>query len=323
MNAPIAHCQVAVRSDQQAEPFVLVADHAPGSLPVQVYPLQIDAWSQQPGIYEAYLPLALRLKAWGLRRIRLYCSSRSDNEVRLVVGGGGYRRLGRMGETRIETVTWVQTQTQSLRFFYDQPAVTILESTRFFDNNGQETTQPVYLPESGAFYHAQPVTGALVVAYQPGYLLYEIEYDTGESAMSAAEFQAVKLAWLAGNIHDATIPPVRVMAISRQQATQVTFPRSFWPACSSARLLFRDTEADQTCADSNGPESYQYVESKRETKAERIYSHNDPNTYVDILRTVAIAFELKPVNGGVCADAAASGQSATLNLRFQNPGTPA
>ncbi len=320
MKPPMASCLLEVTTGQPPEPFALSLDNGLGSRPVLVNPLRVNAWSQQSGIYDALLPTALRLKGMGFRRVRLHCSNRPMGEVRLVVDGGGpYRPLGRRQEPIRETLTWLQSQSQFLRFGYDQPAVTILESTRFFDNDGQETSRPLYLPEQGLFRHAQPVTGAMVVEYQPAYFLYEIDYGTGEEMMSVKAFLEIKRAWLAGNIHDAALPPVRLIALSRHQAAQLAFPRAFWPLSSSATMQFQDTEAVQSCLDENGQEQYQYVENSRETSSERIVSRNDPNSYVDILRTVSMAFERQPVNGGLCEEATAGSQSQKMFLRFQNP----
>lgn len=324
MTHPIAHCTLAITTGQRPEPFVLTTGDDPGSRPVQVQPLQVTVWSQYPGMYDHYLLQALRLKSPGMRRIRLYCSNRSPTAVRLVAhGGGAVRCLGRRREPILETITWLQEQSHPLRYGYDQPAVTIRECTRFFDHAGNAVARPTYLPALGTFRHAQPVTGAMVVEYSPSFFLYEVEYSTGEGEVSAHAFQAVKLAWLAGNIRDAAIPPVRVIALSDPQAAQLSFPRTFWPEHASASYAFQDTERVQHCIDQNGVPTYQYVESKRETSTERIYSKSDPNNYVDVRRAVAISFERQPVSGEVCAEEgpALGAKEMRMMMRFHKMGT--
>ncbi|MEO5352696.1 MAG: hypothetical protein H7835_05715 [Magnetococcus sp. XQGC-1] len=303
MTLPIAHCTLSVTTAQQPDPFLLSVDDDLGSRPLHLYPLQVGIWSQYAGVYDRYLPMALRMKKPGMRRVRLYCAERPESAVRLLANNGGeIRCLGRRREPLLETLTWVQAESQSLRYPYDQPAVTIRESTRFFDNDGKEVSKPTYLPALGTFRHQQPVTGAMVVAYQPGFFLYEIEYDTGGGEISAKAFQEIKLAWLAGNIRDAVIPRVRVIALSERQAAQISFPRSFWPEHSSADYSFQDTEKVLACIDTHGMPSYQYVESQRETVTERIYSKSDPNHYIDVQRTTALAFERRLLSGEPCAE---------------------
>ncbi|MEO5341071.1 MAG: hypothetical protein H7837_11250 [Magnetococcus sp. MYC-9] len=369
MNEPVARYRLEVDSEPRREPFLLVAGEDLGSRPVQLHPLTVPFWSQQPGVYDRLLPLALRMSAPGLRRLRLYCSDRPESELRLVVLGGGQARcLGRRSAPVIETLTWLQSRSQSLRFFYDRPEVTILESTRFFDNNGQEVDPPRYQrhpPGEGLFLAGQPVTGALVVAYQASYFLCEIEYDAGTAVVAEKGLREAKLAWLAGNIRDATLPPVRVIALSGAQADQLTFARHFWPEHASASQSFQETglpeatpvpggyyvnpeqmsncwlncrervkpgatlftpqelQAIQECLQqSRRADDYQYMESKRETRTERIYSRNDPNNYVDVQRMVAVSFERQPINGGGCGEGGADNGLPILRLRFRNPSSP-
>ena len=244
MSETTASYRLNVYPQQRSAPFVLRVGENLGSRPVQLYPLWVNAWSQQAGVYDHLLPMAVRMKWPGQGRIRLYCSQRPESEIRLLVRGGGrYRCLGRRMESRTEILTWVRSSGEFLRYGYDQPTVTILDRTRFYDSSGQESTAPVYEPSLGRFRHDHVVTGALVVSYQTGYFLYEIEYDSGAGELTETALRALKLAWLAGNIHDAMIPPVQVIALSGQQATQFSFARRFWPEHASATLSFQDEEA--------------------------------------------------------------------------------
>ncbi len=222
---------------RQAEPVVFdlrLADDR-GARPVQVKPVVVPIWSRRPGIYDHLLTEALQMRATGRRRLRLYCPKSYANQVRMTVHGGSTRCLGRRYEPMIETLTWVQGHDQRLRYHYDRPEAEIMERTRFFDVDGRETDPPVWLPAEGRFHHPQPVTGALVVAYRPGFSLYEIDYDTGVDRISPEWFREMQYAWLAGNIQDVAIPPVRVVAIAGERAAQTTFPRAFWPNRSTVR----------------------------------------------------------------------------------------
>ena len=239
MNRTVASLNLDVQVDQPQEPFLLKAEDDQGTIPLQLHPLEVNYWTRQQGVYDAELHNALQMKTPGVRRIRLYCSATSMAGVRLLVHGGKHRYLGRRQEPLIETLTWNRTQTRFLRFFYGQPGITILEQTAFVDNAGQETSAPHYLPAQGRFHHTQEVTGAMVVEYRPGFSLYEITYDTGEEQVSEQVFRAMKLAWLAGNIRDASIPLVRVIAITAHDATQLVFSRRFWPEHSFAQHGFQ------------------------------------------------------------------------------------
>lgn len=237
---PVASLQIACQASQPRDPFVLREGDDHGSSPVRLYPQVVNSWTKKPGAYDAILPHTLRMKALGVCRIRLYCPVRTAVETRLRVYGGQYRYLGRRREPLVETLTWTREHAQALRFFYDRPEVTTLEQTPFFDNDGNETSAPVYLSSQGMFQHPKAVTGAMVVSYRPSFALYEIQYDTGESQISRQAFREMKLAWLAGNIRDAAIPPVRVVAIGKTAATQLVFQRKFWPEYATVRQWFQE-----------------------------------------------------------------------------------
>lgn len=240
MSAFVTSLKLDMAPSQRRSPFVLSVGDDQGAVPVRVTPKVVHAWSRKPGVYDALLDDTLRMKTPGVRRVRLYCPVRVASEARLVVHGGQARYVGRRTEPLVETVTWIQNRARSLRFFHDRPDLRILEQTRFFDNHGHEVSPPAYVPSKGGFRHDQEVTGAMMVSYDPGFSLYEIQYDTGEAQMSASAFREVKLAWLAGNIRDAIIPPVRIIALSGEHATQVSFPRAFWPEHSAVRQWFQE-----------------------------------------------------------------------------------
>ncbi len=233
-------------------PFVLQTDEDRGAVPIQVRPATVPSWSREPEAFSDYLPQALIMEAPGRQRIRLYCPKATVSTVRLLVQGGSSKRLGRRQKPIVETLIWVRGQNRKLRYHYDQPTITIVDHTRFFNADGQESPLPVYDQSTGTFHHAQEVTGALVVRYAPGFLLYEIEYDVGESQIPAEWLREMKLAWLAGNIHTATIPPVRVIAMGTSEADQLTFPRIFWPSHAMTRTGYRSTVTPQVKPNGSG-----------------------------------------------------------------------
>ena len=362
MTASVASLKIDFMASQPREPFVLTLGDDQGSVPLRVYPMVVNSWTRKPGSYDALLANALSMQSPGVRRVRLYCPVRLAVETRLLVHGGRQRYLGRRKEPRVETLTWNRDLACSLRFFYDRPDISILEQTRFFDNDGNETSPPEYIPSQGLFRHAQEVTGALVVEYLPGFSLYEIKYDSGEEQVTQKAFREMKLAWLAGNIRDAIIPLVRVIAISSKNATQLTFPRSFWPEHSAARQWFQEeakepemlpvacgfrvnpggatdpcwsrckekikpddnylTQADRQaildCVEQGKRPLYHYVEKKRSVKIERIYSHNDPEVYVDVERPVELVFRFQRADDSPCVDPSPPGCCPELVLRFQS-----
>lgn len=235
MNAITAGLKVDFISRLAQEPFVLQSGDDQGSVPIRVRPMVVGSWTRTQGVYDDFLDQALLMTAHGSRRVRLYCAEAVAPGVRFTVAGGSHRCLGRRWGTVTETLTWVRSQTRRLPFFYDAPQAKVVDHTRFFDNDGQEAALPDYHPGQGAYHHPQAVTGAMVVEYQPGFSLYEVQYDTGESRILPARFREMKLAWLAGNIGDVEVPPVLVIAMAQGQAAQLALPRDFWPHRAWAR----------------------------------------------------------------------------------------
>ncbi|MEO5345865.1 MAG: hypothetical protein H7834_05745 [Magnetococcus sp. YQC-9] len=226
------------------EPFELRLFTDRGARPVQVRPALVPAWTWEHPLeaYAKWLDGALLQQAPGHRRIRLYCTRAAAEKTRLTVMGGTAIDLGRRQEVLIETLVWVRATTKRLRYCYDQPEARIFEHSRFFDAQGRETELPHYDPESATFTHAAAVTGALVVEYTPEFTLYEITYDSGFSQTTPEIWRDMRLAWLAGSIHDAAVPPVRIIAVGPTSADQLTFSRDFWPARADTATGFKASD---------------------------------------------------------------------------------
>ncbi|MBF0127569.1 MAG: hypothetical protein HQM02_10210 [Magnetococcales bacterium] len=240
------------RRELNREPFVLQTVTDRGSQPIQVRPMYVPAWTRDPREYADYLEQALVMEVPGRRRVRLYCSRTLARNARLLVLGGTHQPLGRRQEPLLEILTWVRANTRRLRFCHDQPAMRIVDHTLFYNALGEETSLPDYDQESGTFHHPQEVTGAVLVEYFPGFSLYDIEYDTGAGQIPAEWFREIRLSWLAGNIHHAAIPPVRVIALGPQSADQLSFPRDFWPEHASVRTGYRSSYTPQIESTSQG-----------------------------------------------------------------------
>lgn len=247
--------EFAPRNDPQGgEPYELRLAEDRGAQPVQVRPVVVPSWnrSQAPEEYAPWLDQALIQELPGRKRIRLYCSGQAASQTKLLVQGGTPIHLGRRAEPLIETLVWVRASSKRLRYFHDNPTVRIIDHTRFYDNRGEPCPLPEYDAGSGSFRHAREVTGALVVEYTPGFSLYEIVYDTGESQLPAAWFREMQLAWLAGNIQDATIPTVQVIAIGPHRADQLAFSRDFWPIHAATATGYRSRTSEPFQKQENG-----------------------------------------------------------------------
>ncbi|MBF0614222.1 MAG: hypothetical protein G8237_04940 [Magnetococcales bacterium] len=224
-----------------ATPFELRLAEDRGAAPVQVQPVVVPAWTRALAAeeYAPWLDQALIQEQPGCKRIRLYCSEQAASQTRLIVQGGTATSLGRRQAPLMETLVWVRTHAKKLRHFQDHPTVRIIDHTRFYNGRGEPCPLPEFDPATGTFHHPQEITGALVVEYTPGFTLYEIHYDTGETQLPATWFREMKLAWLAGNIHDATIPQVQVIAIGPDRADQLAFSRDFWPPHAATSSGYR------------------------------------------------------------------------------------
>ncbi|MBF0182793.1 MAG: hypothetical protein HQM06_00185 [Magnetococcales bacterium] len=311
MSRLLAHCLIPVASRKATASFQLLRDLQPGSRPLQLQPYGVGCWSQDPAYYEPFLSHAVRMEKEGVQRIRLYCAARPAHAIRLLVDGGRLGQcLGRRHDRVVETLTWVHSQGQFLRFAYDQPAVTLREATPFYDRDGKQVSAPLYHPAQGLFHHDKPVTGALVVEYQPEYFLYEVHYGTGEEVVTELAFRSIQLAWLMGNIEDALLPEVRVIALSGQQAAQLSFKRTYWPRSSSAAAQFVSAES----LAANDQAQMVYLETARETSTERIYSSQNPDSYIEFQQTHSVTFSPQPGSGP--ATGGGNGQARSMVMRF-------
>ncbi|MBF0358952.1 MAG: hypothetical protein HQL70_10120 [Magnetococcales bacterium] len=321
-------------SQQKRSSFLLVFGDDLGSSPIQVRPQVVKAWSRDPDLHAEQMVNSLQMVKPGKRRVRLYCSKETAQSAKVKIYSGSASSVGRRQERVLETLTWTNKTSQSLKFPYDNPTAVVVDKTSFFNQSGEEVEPPTYIPNQGIFHHSQTVTGAVVVEYSPEFSLFEVEYDMGE--MDAERLIEMKLAWLAGNIRDCDIPPVHVVAIADGHAAQISFQRQFWPERTHgkngyvaapvipSRTQLSGGEGLDPCWNScwqqiNGGEldmsmdeylaivecvkmsneqpQLQYVEISRETKTERIFNNNDSEIYIDVERPTLLTMKLSRADG--------------------------
>ncbi|MBF0143048.1 MAG: hypothetical protein HQL59_06270 [Magnetococcales bacterium] len=185
--------------------------------------------------------------------------------------------VGRRFDPLVEAITWSGEIRKRLRYNYDNPAIEIIQKTLFRNRQGAIMPDPVYDPDKGEFHTSGEATGAIVVRYSPGYSLYNIAYDTGKAIASPELFAEMKQAWIFGDIKKAEIPPVRLIALSRNKAVTASFARSFWPeGFPRAQYVARATETEWN-------DNWVEVAGTRESVVTRLFlDANDPEAFVDI-----------------------------------------
>ncbi|MBF0448588.1 MAG: hypothetical protein HQL67_10330 [Magnetococcales bacterium] len=343
-------------SQQISSRFHLSTGDDLGSVPIQLKAHVVGFWSRNPDHYGDQIKTSLRMIRPGVRRVRLYCDEQAAKSARLIVHGGEPAPLGRRQAPLTEVLTWTNSQNRSLKYAYDHPNVRIIDKTPFYDENGQEQSPPGYIPHLGAFYHPQPVTGALVVEYSPAFSLFEVTYTLGEEQMEAARFKEMQLAWLAGNIRDCDIPAVHLIALADGQATQLSFQRQFWPEGADGKgghagdaipsltdLIPLIEELDPcwkncwqqltggeknlttsqylaiiSCVESaSAPAPVQYVEIDRQSQVERIFSPDSEALFVDVERAVTLTMKRQRADGKTgCNQQALYSDLPEITFRF-------
>ncbi|MBF0340351.1 MAG: hypothetical protein HQL95_05235 [Magnetococcales bacterium] len=222
----------------------------------------------------------LKMLTPGQKRVKVFCPQEMDKSIRIFVDNDkrAVRSMGRRCDTLTEALTWNGEVWKPLRYGYNRPQVTIIEKTTFRDRQGDLVADPKYDPGKGGFYTAGETIGALVVQYKPGYSLFNISYDTGEPVASRALFEEMKKCWIYGDIGKASVPPVRLVAISNRAAVTAQFERLFWPKGFPGVTI-------------GSPDKGLYVETPgtRETMTQRLFlDENDSEAFVDLKKTTYI-----------------------------------
>ncbi|MBF0273578.1 MAG: hypothetical protein HQL98_16155 [Magnetococcales bacterium] len=222
----------------------------------------------------------LKMLTPGQKRVKVFCPKALDKTIKIFADNDkrAVRSMGRRNDLVTEALTWNGESWKPLRYGYDSPQVTIVEKTLFRDKQGNRMIDPKYDKRTGGFHTTDAAIGALVVQYKPGYSLFNIAYDTGEKVASAALFEEMQKCWIYGDISKASVPPVRLVAISDRAAITAQFERSFWPK-GFPGVIIGPAERDL------------YVETPgtRETVTERLFlDENDPEAFVEVKRTTYI-----------------------------------
>ena len=172
----------------------------------------------------------------GAKRFRLYCSEAISAKVKLHSGSARLTVLGRRSAEIIEALTWHHSKSSQLKYGYDfntagvdTPSIEIIETTPFFDYDGNPMPAPTQVGSSAEFSSQVETTGTIIVKYRPSFTLIEASYSIGVENMDIDHINEIYRSWMAGNIHDSYIPPVRIMAVIPGRVAQTSFEREFLP----------------------------------------------------------------------------------------------
>ncbi|MBF0108771.1 MAG: hypothetical protein HQL76_06310 [Magnetococcales bacterium] len=239
-------------------------------------------WNRPPNGFEA-----LKMLTPGQKRVKVFCPKAMDKAVKIYVDNSreSVRSMGRRNDPVTETLTWSGEVWKPLRYPYDNPEATIIERTVFRDRKGNRVAEPKYDRRRCGYATAMEAIGALVVQYAPGYSLFQIEYDTGKQVASRELFEEMKKCWISGDIGKASVPPVRLVAISDRAAVSAQFERSFWPkGFPKVRIIFPEEVRSKNMFIEN--------QGTRETVTEMIpLNADDPETLYGVKKTTSIEGE--------------------------------
>ncbi|WP_157314558.1 hypothetical protein [Chitinibacter sp. GC72] len=156
----------------------------------------------------------------------------------------------------------------------------ILFASQFIDRQGQATTPPRLDPNNPRRLLAdREVAGGMIVRYQTHYRLLRcnVGLPTGEI------LDELKLAWLRGDITDAPMPELLLIAMSEFGVAQCALERKVWPKGIASVSLRQMLDRDKT--------DKQLTEVSRQSRTERIVSPTDPNAYIDVERAQSITLQ--------------------------------
>jgi hypothetical protein len=219
-------------SSAENQVFQLEVSDNGGKKPVHLRPQFVLHWSWNNGLSGKWTATDLAMISSGKRRVRLYCNDLSPLDINLYITGGDAEYIGERQAVRRESFSWNNSKTNRLAYWYSTAEAKIVHTTRFFTMDGEEVDPPVLNTQTGIISHTEKVIGSLIVEYEPTFYLYEVTYDAGvqDDSQETIERKTEMLtAWLAGNINDADIPPVGLIALAPGRATQGSFQREFWP----------------------------------------------------------------------------------------------
>ena len=189
-------------------------------LPVAYHPVWFTYadYGKEPGIY--YKEMAL--VRYGYATFRLYCPA-SFSPVTVVtldpitetpvgrnftfgnsiywVYDSGYSGnqivyLGRFTDTITEEVTFNNSGSEEIKYWYDNPTITILSKSIFVNKLGQTIADPVYRG-NGVYTLSEPGYGSLFITYQASFFKYRVFYHMPDNKYYYEVLEAEnKLQWL-------------------------------------------------------------------------------------------------------------------------------
>ncbi len=220
-----------------------------GKKPVHLRPRFVLHWSWANGLSGIWKATDLTMLSFGKRRVRLYANNLSPLDISLHITGGEAEYIGERTAPRRESFSWNDSKTNRLAYWYSAAEARIIHTTSFFNGDGDEVNPPVLNTQTGMIAHSEKVIGSLIVEYEPSFYLYEITYDggvEGDSPETLERKTEMLTAWLAGNINDADIPPVGIIALAPGRATQGSFQREFWPAGADSHEGYKEEQTTTT-----------------------------------------------------------------------------
>jgi hypothetical protein len=154
-------------------------------------------YKKTPGIYSTDMDLM----RYGYATFRLYCPSSFSpvsvraldpittvpvstyfywGNVRYYVFDNGYvgnqiEYLGRFTDTITEEISFNNSDAEDIKYWYDNPTITILNKSTFINKQGQVLADPVYRG-NGTFTLTEPGYGSLLITYVASYFKYRVFY---------------------------------------------------------------------------------------------------------------------------------------------------
>lgn len=137
------------------------------------------------------------------------------------------RFVSRERTTVYESITWNGDVRHSLKYPYDNPDVSLIGATNFYDKFGNLVVSPGYNKLRGEFIASTDCYGAYIVKYDPFVSVFSINYELADDANGV---YAAKANWLNGAFSKTGLTPIYVIAVARDKSSVSAFQREFTPS---------------------------------------------------------------------------------------------
>lgn len=186
--------------------------------------------------------------------------------------GAAVADRGRRSERQIEVLTWANATEARIRYWYEDPAVSIIEASAFVGARGESIAAPTFRG-AGRFRTTGPAWGALVVEYTASFRRYHVWYDIPGLSIPY-EIAGRQVLWplQQQGVSGLYLPPVHVIAQAGDRLSMMAVTRRLldWRISSTNR---RDDLGDDV-----------YTEQSSERVERRVSNPEDPDQYVDVER---------------------------------------